>query len=724
MADNTLPIPDGATVGEDSNQSSSLPIPQGAQVGEQSTLSKVGQFGTDLMSGIGEGALDTVHGTGEILRKVGNYGSRNSAHPGEGDRVIPPVGQNALEHLATPENTVQKVGYGGENLMEFLMGDEALKGLSLAEKLAKSGQIAKALEGSPRLMKMLQLGANIGKAQSTLGPEERALVTKYPVIARLVGLGMDSLRAGVTQGAQTTVKSGGDVKEAAKEGTEVAAGGAALGAPLETLGGVLSKATNARSAATRLAQTGANAPEKADAVNAVRGWIDEAEKKMHGDFEIGIEGMKDDLKGETIKPEESALSKKSQELLQTTPGEGPKLAQELSGELKGIVPGTERTEGLLNTLANPVREEETTVSPRDFLREAGADRKSIMKTDADKATVEHFRELYKNGKDVEAPSILKDAQGNVLEADGRHRALAAQLEGKATIPIKRTTRMSDFDIDGLIDLRQKLGQKARELPYGDPNARRLRQLQHAVDDDVQTMAGNADKPEVAKNYQNLRADYRTKLADIESTPIDKLRANEPGKELNDVGQYVLSGANSKAKIETLRRVIGPDRLNMVSDSIATNWLRDATNDTGQLDPKKFLDQYTKVKPDVRNTLFAGRPAVKLNEFVTDATTARTVQKAVKAGVVTVGGGLIWGPAGALLSLLFAKDKTAAGSIMDYVVDHPAMWKSLDIAGKAASNSTTRTATKVAAKTAVTGVIPSLQSVYAGANPGLGGQVNP
>ncbi len=83
--------------------------------------------------------------------------------------------------------------------MEFLTGDEALKGLALSDKLLKSARIAKALEGSPRLMQALHIGAN-------------------------------SLRSGTVQGTLGTIRSGGDLKTGAEEGAATAGLTGVLGA--------------------------------------------------------------------------------------------------------------------------------------------------------------------------------------------------------------------------------------------------------------------------------------------------------------------------------------------------------------------------------------------------------------------------------------------------------------------------------------------------------------
>jgi hypothetical protein len=162
----------------------------------------------DPAIGFAKGVGDTVHGVGELIRKVGNYGSRNSSHPGEGDRLIPPVGQAALEKLSTdePGNPAQHTGKALENVAEFMTGEGAAnaagKALSLGEKVKKLGDIGVFLE-------------------------------KYPVVAKMLATGA---KTGVVTGAQTTVKTGSPTQGAA--GAVVGAG---LGAAGEGVGQAASK---------------------------------------------------------------------------------------------------------------------------------------------------------------------------------------------------------------------------------------------------------------------------------------------------------------------------------------------------------------------------------------------------------------------------------------------------------------------------------------------------
>ena len=140
--------------------------------------------GTEAIgAGIGDGLLGTLNGGASMLH-------------------LPHATLQARQDLIEGQNkenpTLNAIGYGGETLLEFLTGDEALKGLALSDRLMKSAGVAKALEQSPRLMKALQIGA-------------------------------DALRSGAVGGTQGTVRSGGDLGKGAEEGATTAAIAGTLG---------------------------------------------------------------------------------------------------------------------------------------------------------------------------------------------------------------------------------------------------------------------------------------------------------------------------------------------------------------------------------------------------------------------------------------------------------------------------------------------------------------
>src|ERR1700726_1439581 len=55
---------------------------------------------------------------------------------------------------------LESVGKGAESLTEFLLGDAALKGMTLVEQAKHLGDAGKLLEKSPKLAKAVEIGAN------------------------------------------------------------------------------------------------------------------------------------------------------------------------------------------------------------------------------------------------------------------------------------------------------------------------------------------------------------------------------------------------------------------------------------------------------------------------------------------------------------------------------------------------------------------------------------
>ena len=58
-----------------------------------------------------------------------------------------------------PEGDGEELGSGIESVLEFVLGDEVLKGTSLAEQIGIAGKVTKVLEEHPALAKLVQVGA-------------------------------------------------------------------------------------------------------------------------------------------------------------------------------------------------------------------------------------------------------------------------------------------------------------------------------------------------------------------------------------------------------------------------------------------------------------------------------------------------------------------------------------------------------------------------------------
>lgn len=82
--------------------------------------------------------------------------------------------------------------------------------------------------------------------------------------------------------------------------------------------------------------------------------------------------------------------------------------------------------------------------PVQMLQRWGVDTSSLAKTDAQvrgwsaaksKAYVDSLVDTYKRGKEVEPIIEIRDADNNIIDVDGRHRALAAAKAGLKQIPV-------------------------------------------------------------------------------------------------------------------------------------------------------------------------------------------------------------------------------------------------------------------------------------------------
>jgi hypothetical protein len=110
---------------------------QAAPAQEPGFFQRMGKAAQDITEGAGAGVLNTVHGTGEMIRQGGNL-----IHEGLGDSVVPPSGQKALEGMTYTNSPMQKLGYVGEQVGEFMLpGAQAekvgAKAATLLPKVAK-----------------------------------------------------------------------------------------------------------------------------------------------------------------------------------------------------------------------------------------------------------------------------------------------------------------------------------------------------------------------------------------------------------------------------------------------------------------------------------------------------------------------------------------------------------------------------------------------------------
>lgn len=669
----------------------------------------------DIGAGFLKGAESTAAGVSKLIHKV----------PVIGPKIIPQAGLTAMQKQAEPTNAPQWIGYGGETLTEFLLGDEALKGLSVADKLLQASKVAKIFEGSPRIMKALQMGADISKAQTELGPAEREAIKKSPILARLVGVGMDAIRQGTVQATQTGVKTGGDIGAAVKEGGTMAGVSAALGAPAAAVGGALERAgklgqtletakkgaaeaeTIAKGAEVRPAAAEATAkpplieapaagvvPEHKEIASGAAQAVNKIEENMHGSYDEGIKQISSELEGKTIALDGSPLAQAAKEARADLAQEPKGLTKRLGKSLQGMIPGTERGEKMVGTLL-------------------GEEKKSDV-----------------------TPSWL---MGEEVKGE----------EAAAPKPEAMT-------VDNLINYRQRLTKMLPQMSYDDPNKPVLYKLVNGVDDTIQKMADESGSPEVSKSYKDLRGQYKDQVqyfnsasAKAAGNPLRYQVAQKLQSEtLNDAPQYLLGGNNSLAKVRAAKDLLGKESMDNLSVQTIRRWAEDSMNpDTGKLNAKKLIDQWSKVPADTRNEFFS-QAHDAYHQMVSDLSkspevnkdTLASLQKLIRFGIFPATGALIgyegakrsradsvvpaaeyWG---ALAGMLYGGGRReAANDLVKYMSEHPGMFSDISKAAQLAKPATKAIspAVKQQAAQSLMGK-SSLANVYGGAEQPLGEEI--
>lgn len=131
--------------------------------GVLSTLKSVAQAPGDIMKGAAQEAIESA---GETI----------SALPFLGKHLISPESLAAERAAFAPKSIAEKGGQiiGGveEPILEFVLGDEALKGLSLAERIGIAGKIAKIAQESPYIGKLLEHGVSAARQGLVAGLQE------------------------------------------------------------------------------------------------------------------------------------------------------------------------------------------------------------------------------------------------------------------------------------------------------------------------------------------------------------------------------------------------------------------------------------------------------------------------------------------------------------------------------------------------------------------------
>ena len=615
----------------------------------------------------GLGAAQIPEGFGEGLAS-GAAGVADIAH-------LPQQLRDFLHNVAgdnEESSGLETGGKAGETIAEFIMGDAALKALPMVKRLEIAAKSMRTIQGSPKLANALRVGARV-----------------------LTVAGLHGAEAGVVQGAQTAVRTGGNLEEAGKEGLETAAIGGGLDIPVQGLGELAQKAGEAATGVKNLATVAEGAKGKQEVVDELGNRIKSAHAQMNSDFEDAVksptnpDSIANRLKGNEIDAQDNPMAVKAKSLL-----------------------------------AEPVPEEHPSVKTAQLA--AGV-------------------KLDKTTKDL----LETVASGTIPEKEGAEPAASKVLgfgetAGKTTKNLKEPKPAPPYTIDNLINLRQAIRKASAEYETGDINARVLRELNDSVDDTIGQMAKNSGDPTALQDYQAARAQYREKVNVFNDPVIRNIRdgkVDDAAKSFVGVirsGSALPSSGKVTYNLDNLRKIIGDDGVHAFGKNVFNTMLKDSVESAGanataggKFNPAKFVQTWARISDDTKNQLFDIHTAQNgLNQLAKDAHSGATLQHLTRLGVLGGAGVALGGQVhlvgfglGALLGLTVAEGgyMQAGRDLLNKIATNPAIWNAYEKAGKVAANSSGITS-KVAGS-AATDVInrkPS-QSMYSDAAGSLGGK---
>lgn len=634
------------------------------------TPTGLAQRAGSAVEGVGEGVFSTLAGVTDIGDKVAG---KVDHMMGRSDKTLSDVvsGQEhhsqasrVLHHLAGDDNTpgssnnYNKVGYGGETVLEMIMGDEALKGLSTADKALQAGKTLKTLEKSPKLLQALKEGA--AKLAASKAGQATEKIAEH------------ATKAAIVQGGQTFIRSGGDTKEAAESALMGAGTAGLLGVGGKVVGALASKAGKAGESAAKLAETAANAPDKQTLAQNIQGQLLNAKTALHDAYESGINNLQDRLGSNSVEVKGSPVSQQAEELLAKPDPDDhtlTKAAKELAGDKL-----SKDTKDILESYANgtkPLTEEDIAAA-----------------------------------KEASKPSGLVGADGKPLPAE--------TVEPQAQPAEPLTAR-------DLVQQRQAIREAAAKYEPGDINARVLNRLLYSFDDTMDQIAEKSGDADAVKDYQNLRGDYKAKIGVYNNNPVIKNlmdgKVDDAAK-----GFIALKSASGlptagKTALNTrdLQTVLGDEGFNHFRTAVFDNLLQNASDGNG-FNPAKFMSTWNKITDGTKGDFFGtANASIAPQNYVTaltqDAKTAANMQKLTRAGLIAGPGAAAsaLSPAvgGIATVLAFIAGHEGVGGIakgrdiLDYVANHPRMWNALRKVGKAAE-SPTAGKVGVAAETAIRG----------------------
>ena len=239
----------------------------------------------------------------EVPQTIGHFVAPNtfSAHP------------EALETKGTAE-TAGKIG---ENILEFMAGDAALKNLNLGARFAKLGKIA-------------------------------TLLDEHPVLAKAVEIGGNALRQG-TVGAGQTLAHGGTAGEALASGVIVGGTGLAIegvGQGVKAIKNFVTRNPQVEQMGRELVSGLTEGATPEQVAQTVGKNLADAEEKMHSTYDAGIKKISAQGQNVPVPIAGSPLQQTAKDLLSDS-----KVPGSIAENLKSVIPDSDKIEPFLTQLS-------------------------------------------------------------------------------------------------------------------------------------------------------------------------------------------------------------------------------------------------------------------------------------------------------------------------------------------------------------------------------------
>lgn len=185
------------TAPADNSASASAPIDYTAMAKQAGAVdSQPAPKGQSVLGAVGDFAKGTAEGA------VGSMADTISNLPWVGKKILSPDDMRLEREYFKPGSAAEKFGQTtgdiAEPLLEFVMGDEALKGLALADKIGLASKLADFATKNPYIGKLLQHGVNaarMGTVGTTQALAKGATLPQALKTGAAVGIGGEALSA-------------------------------------------------------------------------------------------------------------------------------------------------------------------------------------------------------------------------------------------------------------------------------------------------------------------------------------------------------------------------------------------------------------------------------------------------------------------------------------------------------------------------------------------------